>query len=266
MSKRMVCKLENIQPLIGITFAVKRDRLIKGGTMRRSLVLVVIYLAFSTTVHAVPNLQLGIAGGTYVNETTVTSSSTFDLYAYLLPNTFNTIADTYYLSAALIRPDYGAIPPGSLGSININGTFYNVTKNMLFGTPPIDEMYGELERHGIFPTFYIEQSFSFFFNDKTNRAINVANAETQSTEMYRHKFLIDLSGLTEGYGIHFDLYNLNAREKHKQGLQYEISEFAPYSHDAEGMPTPTPVPEPDTIVLLVLGLAGVTLYRRAVAI
>lgn len=236
--------------------------------MKRIIFLGMMILALTTSAYAIPALQLGINGGTYdsVTDTTVASGNFFDLYAYLLPNASNTISDTYYLSAALVKPSYANVPNSALtlGSFTIDGTPYNVSGDMTYGTPPLDALYTpNLGGHDIFETFYLEKSFSFLASDLINPAVNVEDGSTQNTDMYRHKFSIDLSGMTDQYGIHFDLYNLLVTtNEHNGNIKYDISEAAPFSHDAEGWKTSTPVPEPGTMMILGAGFLGLAVYSK----
>ena len=86
-------------------------------------VLGLIALA-STAAMATPTLQLDIKGGTYDHstETIVASGNIFTLYAYLIPDSKNTITDEYFIAAA-IDPQYGPAG-GSLGSFVFNGQIF----------------------------------------------------------------------------------------------------------------------------------------------
>ena len=117
---------------------------------------------------AIPTLQLDIANGTYDYDTDkiVSSSKAFTLYALLIPNSKNPLSDTYYISAA-VTPKVGSLE-SNLGSFRFNGTTINVTSDMTYGMPPLEDIVnlhgwdkGDLQKHSIFPTHFYEFEFSF---------------------------------------------------------------------------------------------------------
>lgn len=219
--------------------------------------------------YAVPILQLDIAGGRYKysTETIVTSNDAFTLYALLNPSRYNTLGDTYYISAA-VTPQVET--PQSLGSFTFNGSTVNITSDMSYGVPPLEAILtsdrGDLPTHSIFPTYYREFEFQF---DSANRiatynsedraksggAINTAYSETGG--MYFAAFNLDVSSLSPGYELHFDLYNTTFN---RYSGDVDITKFAPFSHDAET--SSTSVPEPGTLLLMGSGLTGLYFSRR----
>lgn len=219
--------------------------------------------------YALPTLQLDIAGGRYnhTTDTIVTSNDVFTLYALLSPSQYNTLGDTYYISAA-VTPQVDT--PQDLGSFTFNGSTVNITSDMSYGVPPLEEILtsdrGDMPTHGIFPTYFKEFGFQF---DSANRiatynsqnraiagtAINTAYSSTGG--MYFAAFDLDVSTLSPGYELHFDLYNTTFN---KYTGDVDITKFAPFSHDAET--TSTSVPEPGTLLLMGTGLTGLYFSRR----
>ena len=142
---------------------------------------------------------------------------------------------------------------------------------MVYGVPPIDTFIGslpadiqpkdkgDLPQHGIFNTFFSE--FSFQFSNNTVGKYNTQDLSTSPGVLYRTAFNIDTSGLAAGYDIHFDLYNERLITNRSGGItDIDISQFAPFSHDAQS--NNTAVPEPGTMVLLGSGLIGLAGYGR----
>jgi len=216
---------------------------------------------------AIPTLQLDVSGGTYdlSTQTIVSSGDSFVLYAYLDPNRCNTIGDTYYISAAIVpkvSSDLG------LGSFVFNEQTI-ITNDMTYGVPPLEldltalRDPGDLPKHDIFLTYFSEFSFQFSGAAQVSEYNTQDRAEaggaipTSGTGMYVRSFNVNTSGLMDGYAIHFDLYNT----KVKRSGDIDVTQFAPFSHDAQS--GSSRVPEPGTLVLLGAGLLGIGLLRRA---
>jgi len=229
----------------------------------------------ATRANAVPSLQLDIFGGHYdtTTETIVADSNSFSVYAYLVPASSSLLTDTYYLSMALVPP---TSVPGNYGSFTYNSTVMNVTGSMTYGTPPLDTVLagasydpGDLPKHGVYPTYFYEQSFKFSSSPQSalyNTAEHAGWGPQTGTGMYYAKFDINISGLSAGHGIHFDLYNEKLVEKCKKNTctatDIDVNQFAPFSHDAEGNTTPVPEPETYAMLLAGLGLMGFVIRRR----
>lgn len=220
-------------------------------------------------IFACPTLQLDILGGTYsapgdgqTNETIVSPGDKFTLFAFLIPNSSNTLNDTYYISAALVPM---VTPPGgNLGSFSFGGQNVIVTTNMTYGIPPLEAVVewdkGDLPRHGIFETYFKEFAFQFNSGQQINpyntqdRAKTGRSIPTSGSGMYFVTFEVNVSGLSPGYIIHFDLYNT----KLLCSGDIDVTRFAPFSHDAESR---VRVPDAASLLLAGCGLLGIGLLK-----
>lgn len=253
----------------------------KRGTkvLFTSFVIMSVILCWGTA-WAIPTLQLNIGGGRYDDGTIVSRTDPFTLYAYLIPDPTNgngygkaALGDTYYISAALVGPDGKVDVAGNFGSFAFNGATIPVTSGMTYGTPPIEVLAsqqgsdsGDLPQHGIYSTYFRQFEFQF------NSAVSTSPFNTQYNPgrvpvdndggMYFSAFTVDTRSLTDGYEIHFDLYNATTFEQIKRGVTLtdtDIVAKAPFSHDAQSS---SQVPEAGALLLFGTGLIGLVGYRR----
>ncbi len=248
-------------------------------TVTGSLLCLAALVALPRTVAAVPLLQLDIAGGYYdpTTQTIMSNGPVFTLAAVLTPQQGATqtqidalLSDTYYVSAAL-TPQYGP-ETGTLGSFSFAGATNNATQDMYYGTPPIDTLGlnkdpGDLQPHGIYPTYFNEFAFQFSPLNKTveyNTADNPGGLTPDPTgTSYYASFAVDTRLLDPNYFIHFDLYDTLVHNCSKNNtspacVDIDVNHFAPFSHDAQSSP---PVPEPASMLLIGGGI-GAGILRR----
>ncbi|MCB1672026.1 MAG: choice-of-anchor N protein [Pseudomonadales bacterium] len=205
----------------------------------------------------------------------VPAANPFTLYAYGQISKLNPL-DSFYISAAV----RGTNVPGGFGSFSIGGTSYTYS-DLIYGTPPV--LSGDLPGHGIFPGYFAEVAFAWDTSKKTG-SVNTENTPqfdptaSPGTDFYYFPFAVDVSGLSTGFSVHFDLYTTHAVCEIRQGntcIQYsttvfELGDKAPPSHDVSAYPNgstplPVPVPAPGVLSLLGLGFLWLGLSRRKLA-
>jgi hypothetical protein len=252
--------------------------------MRRlsTAILTVLFVAlFAGRANAEPLLQLDMRDGAYdpIDETIVAPGDSFSLFAILTPKKNASQAqitqllnETYYISVALTPK---TSHPQSLGSFEFGeqggvSTTYDVTDDMMYGTPPLETVSwllqgsdsGDLSKHGIFQTYFVEVGFKFSEANRTE-TYNTADTPGGATpnaagKSYYAEFAGDTSNLAAGYNLHFDLYDTKIRNM-LCVPDVDVDHFAPFSHDAA---TTTPVPEPGTGLLLLMGAVLVARFSR----
>lgn len=254
--------------------------------LARTLAVAVLAVGHAATASAAPVLQLDIAGGVYDwdTKTIIATSNPFTIYAIGTPQgnitTSAMLNDTYYLSAA-VSPTVSE-PGADLGYFTINGERVNVTGDMIYGKPPVEQMeelqgfdHGDLQGHGIYPTYFAEFAFQFSPDARINeynsaeRALTGGTIQTASNQgnSFVHEWVIDTSTLNPSFIVHFDLYNSRYRRCGSQErelaqndpacVDVDVAQFAPFAYDAES----PPVPEPTTLVLIGTGLAAGAIRR-----
>jgi len=238
-------------------------------TTMRALVFSVLLAAAATRADATPLMQLDIIGGHYdpITQTIMSAGEDFTLVALLTPrpaSTASALADTYYISVA-VTPQTG---PGhsSIGSFTWNGTPYDVTDDMVYGTPPLEAGTlgetdpGDLGGHDIFPTFFREFEVHFTADQRSvqyDAAQTPGGLQPTSSTMNPTYFVLFniTTDLPRNTALHFDLYSsVIKRCLTVQGCSDEdIKQHNPFSHDAQSN---AKVPEPTSAMLIGLGLAG----------
>lgn len=171
---------------------------------------------------AIPALQLYIPGAEYVNETWITSDTSFELWVIASQD-----VNDVYLTMAV---------PEVTGEITLSS---RQISNFVYGNPGYAP-------HDIYDSWYGE----YFIDDMiipaqgADTVYNMVDLSEAGTDGMIVKFDVNVSDFDY---VHFDARG-NGFLKNDKAVT-----FAPFSHDAG---TSSPVPEPATMSLFGLGLAG----------
>jgi hypothetical protein len=193
--------------------------------VKHLIAVVALILAATTAALATPTLQLNIGGGVYDlgTQTIVGSSNNFTLFAYLIEDAAHDdlVSGTYFISMA-ISPQVSSSAT-NVGSFVFEGITRSVQGGMVYGNPPLEMLNGtlgtpdvhDLQNHGVFPTYYAQQAFTFNpsvytqdFNAQDFPGLDPTTVNyTSGKKMYYHAFTVDVSNMDPAYMVHFDLYN-----------------------------------------------------------
>lgn len=233
--------------------------------MNRLLCSITLGLALTTSAWGIPTLQLDASNGIYdtATESTANTGNTFTLYA-LLNST--SLTGKFYVTAAIVPQASGDF---DFGSFTFAGKLYDSTDDLLYGTPSL------MPGHGVFPTYYLRQEFTFSSLNTTN-AYNVTDVQGTHTgpgqveggSMLYMPFEVDLSGLNADTTLAFDLFTYTTSSATSPSAKRQKNtvklEFAPFSHNALGSPKVNVPDSGTTAILLGIALLGAVGTDRVV--
>lgn len=216
--------------------------------MKKLVLATVLALSLiATQAFAIPTLQLYIPGATYVDETWVINSNSFELWV-IGNSKFMPISDVY-LAAAYTTGETGEITITATGSSTPLATAFSGGD----GTTPQLGDGSQLSPHA--PWGNGTSWYSYILGDFTSDAVAIQDytggTSDQGTGQI-NKYNVDIIGYASG--LHFDAYD------HIESGNHTRYVFAPFSHDGEN--GSNPVPEPGTVVLLGAGLLSLAIYGK----
>ncbi|MGY6277044.1 choice-of-anchor N protein [Methylomonas sp. MgM2] len=260
---------------------------------RKIPIILALSAVMVSPAFALNPLQLGpgdAAGWSYIgggDDTWYTNQASFTLNAYANATKADGGNGNYawavspdskqyaYLVASAV-PDYGDI--GDLFNLSISNDSIALTLlTSGYGTPPVEDD-NDLAPHGIFDTYF--EIYEFQFDGAIVDITDTQPGSTGTGKGYIESFVMSwtetAAATSEGGldGVHFDLFTVSGGD----GARYQppvdqnkklVYANAPYSHDAQSLPSGTPpppppsgVPEPNILALMGLGAMGFGLNSR----
>ncbi|MBI4650040.1 choice-of-anchor N protein [Candidatus Desantisbacteria bacterium] len=230
----------------------------KGKKMKRIIFFITVFfliiLPGTSSVFAIPQLQLYIENSSYNNETWQITSPEFNLWVVGDVEKKGIINDVNLVTA------FSSSETGSIEFTPIQTMLYpdpSLPGNPLISrtgsdSPPVMGGDEKLPEHGVYVpgvswTTYELDDFDLMDSPVKNYCAPDEPSSTGQINAYKVKVI--------GYTwVHFDAFGTIIGKREKKDYI-----FAPFSHDAGKYP---PVPEPSTIFLFGSGLAGLILFYK----
>ena len=232
------------------------------------LAAVALCLAFASPASAIPSLQLGPGTGSWTydgsTQTWVTTDNPLELVATANATTGN---GSYAWDAAgagnqIAYLVVSAVPMTTFDNFDITisndgGALPMYTSGV--GAPPIEDP-NSLAPHGIFDTYFEIYQFDFDGAVTTIGDTQPGGSGVGDGFLETFNVVINSNG---GDALHFDLFTVIDDGILALGSGPDktlVSEFAPFSHDAQT----NPIPEPSSALLFSAGMlvAGRAIRRR----
>ena len=242
------------------------------------LLLLSLFTVYSSTVLALPALQLGPGDtGDWTATSTegeydgwVVNGTSFEVNAYA--NATSTDGgDGFYAWDTEDSGQFAYLVVAAMPQTEDDTDVFDISISGAslvdsgWGNPPVEDT-NSIPGHGIYDTYF--EIYEFQFDGPKVEISDQQFGETGTGQGYIETFSIDINSLLNIDGLHFDLFTVGSEFSDSFGAWNTIGDinkklvtrFAPPSHDVEY------VPEPGMIGLLAIGLIGVVVARRKITI
>jgi hypothetical protein len=236
--------------------------------LSRVLLIAVVGLAMAAPAFALPSLQLGpgsVGNWVYDNgtQTWVTDTNPFSIKTYTNDTQANGGDGAFAWDAAGAAAKKAYFVVSAVPMINYDGFDVSVVGDggaltlveSGYGAPPVSDP-NSLAPHSIFDTWY--EIYEFSFNDAAVMISNTQPPGGGDAMGFCEELTITINSMAAGVtGVHMDLFTM---ENSGDISETNVNAFAPFSHDAEKVPS---VPEPGSLLLLSIAMVGMgAAYRR----